>query len=409
MKKLILMAIAIASTMSANADIYLDGFMTEADMFDYQEDVNAGFDVNGLFEINGSFYDTFVDTSINLNNNVLFETYKTTTLLTNTGASSIYQTGASQTVEGVFQAIVNNGNRDFGFNAKIIGGTIYGTNSTALFTEQANGSYISNERVNYGGQATEYSYDDVMFRIGNKITNMVESTDKFTKGRMVVPTEWNGITTDDLVALNEDKLSYTVQAGEGLWAVVYNSGTDLTYEEIYELNPGLKERGYLRLGEVLQVRSEFEEGSLVNIKDWTESDIKTKSSKTEIIDEDEYTAAVYADAPTSSDSKFVGRTVQQGEGLWSSANALGVSYDTLYAANEGVESRYLRTGEVLLSGAINFVEPVKTVQPLDNSIGGKALEFFPVIDVQLDMGGETPNVPGVNLGAIQSILNAIIM
>ena len=67
------MAIAIASTMSAKADLYLDGFMTDQDMIDWQSDIDNGFDVNGLFELNGSFYDTFVDTSINLNNNVLFE------------------------------------------------------------------------------------------------------------------------------------------------------------------------------------------------------------------------------------------------------------------------------------------------------------------------------------------------
>ena len=317
------MAIAIASTMSAQADLYLDGFMTDQDMIDWQSDIDNGFDVNGLFEFNGSSYDTFVDTSINLNNNVLYNTYQTTTLLTDTGASSIYQTGVAQTVENVFQAIVSNGNRDFGFNAKIIGGTIYGTNSTALFTEQANGSYISNERVNYGGQATEYSYDDVMFRIGGKITNMVESTDKFTMGRMVVPTEWNGITTDDILALNKDKLAnYTVQAGEGLWAVVNNSGTDLTYDEILDLNPQVKERG-LWAGDVLNLGLTFEEGSLVNIKDWTERDLENKSSKTDIIDGDEYMAEVYADAPMSATSKIVGRSVQQGEGVWSSANALG--------------------------------------------------------------------------------------
>ena len=400
------MVMAITFAMSAKADLYLDGFMTDQDMFDYQSDIDNGDDVNGLFELNGSFYDTFVDTSINLNNNVLFETYKTTTLLTNTGASSIYQTGVAQTVENVFQAIVRNGNRDFGFNAKIIGGTIYGTNSTALFTEQANGSYISNERVNYGGQATEYSYDDVMFRIGGKITNMVESTDKFTMGRMVVPTEWNGITTDDILALNKDKLAnYTVQAGEGLWAVVNNSGTDLTYDEILDLNPQVKERG-LWAGDVLNLGLTFEEGSLVNIKEWTERDLESKSSKTDVIDEDEYLAAVYADAPISGTSKQLGHKVQQGEGVWSAANALGISYDELYAANTGVQGRHLRTGEVLFSGTVTFVEPTKTTQ---SSIGGKALEFFPVIDIELGMGETLPNVPGVDLEILQSILNTIMM
>ena len=402
------MVMAITFAMSAKADLYLDGFMTETDMFNYQSDVDSGFDVNGLFELNGSFYDTFVDTSINLNNNVLFETYKTTTLLTDTGASSIYQTGVAQTVENVFQSIVSNGNRDFGFNAKIIGGTIYGTNSTALFTEQANGSYISNERVNYGGQATEYSYDDVMFRIGGKITNMVESTDKFTMGRMVVPTEWNGITTDDILALNKDKLAnYTVQAGEGLWAVVNNSGTDLTYDEILDLNPQVKERG-LWAGDVLNLGLTFEEGSLVNIKEWTERDLENKSSKTDLIDSDTYTAEVYADAPTSLTSKQLGHKVQQGEGVWSAANALGVTYDELFAANAGVEGRHLRTGEVLFSGTVTFVEATKTATT-QSSIGGKALEFFPVIDVDLDMGNGTPNVPGVDLERLQSILNTIMM
>ena len=402
------MVMAITFSMSAKADLYLDGFMSETDMFNYQSDVDSGFDVNGLFELNGSFYDTFVDTSINLNNNVLFETYKTTTLLTDTGASSIYQTGVAQTVENVFQAIVSNGNRDFGFNAKIIGGTIYGTNSTALFTEQANGSYISNERVNYGGQATEYSYDDVMFRIGGKITNMVESTDKFTMGRMVVPTEWNGITTDDILALNKDKLAnYTVQAGEGLWAVVNNSGTDLTYDEILDLNPQVKERG-LWAGDVLNLGLTFEEGSLVNIKDWTERDLENKSSKTDVIDSDTYTAAVYADAPDSLTSKQLGHKVQQGEGVWSAANALGVSYDELFAANAGVEGRHLRTGEVLFSGTVTFVDAVKT-KTTQSSIGGKSLEFFPVIDIELGMGETLPNVPGVDLERLQSILNTIIM
>ena len=402
------MVMAITFAMSAKADLYLDGFMTETDMFNYQSDVDSGFDVNGLFELNGSFYDTFVDTSINLNNNVLFETYKTTTLLTDTGASSIYQTGVAQTVENVFQAIVSNGNRDFGFNAKIIGGTIYGTNSTALFTEQANGSYISNERVNYGGQATEYSYDDVMFRIGGKITNMVESTDKFTMGRMVVPTEWNGITTDDILALNKDKLAnYTVQAGEGLWAVVNNSGTDLTYDEILDLNPQVKERG-LWAGDVLNLGLTFEEGSLVNIKDWTERDLENKSSKTDVIDSDTYTAERYADAPDSLTSKQLGHKVQQGEGVWSAANALGVTYDELFAANAGVEGRHLRTGEVLFSGTVTFVDAVKT-KTTQSSIGGKALEFFPVIDIELGMGETLPNVPGVDLERLQSILNTIMM
>ena len=404
------MAIAIASTMSAQADVYLDGLMSADEMIDWQSDIDNGDDVSGLFEFKGSFYDTFVDTSINLNNNVLFETYQTTTLLTDTGASSIYQTGVAQTVESILESLVNSGNRDFGFNAKIIGGTVQSTQGdrNVLFTEQANGNYISNEL-----NGSEYNYEDVMYRIGNRITNMVVSTDKFTKGRMVVPTEWNGITADDIVALNKDKItssgSYTVKKGEGLWAVVHNSGTDLTYEEIYELNPGLKERGYLGLGEVIKLDS-FKEGSLVNIKEWTERDLENKSSKTDVIDEDDYLAEVYADAPGSdSNSKFVGRTVQQGEGVWSSANALGVSYDELYTANEGVEGRYLRTGEVLFSGTITFVDAVKTVQPENNSIGGKSLEIFPVIDVQLGMGDETPNVPGVNLGTIQSILNTIMM
>ena len=58
--------------MSASANIYLDGFMTETDLLDWQSDVDNGFDVNGLFEFKGDFYDTFVDTTINLNDNVLF-------------------------------------------------------------------------------------------------------------------------------------------------------------------------------------------------------------------------------------------------------------------------------------------------------------------------------------------------
>ena len=98
---------------------------------------------------------------------------------------------------------------------------------------------------------------------------------------------------------------------------------------------------------------------------------------------DEYLAEVYADAPDSLTSKQLGHKVQQGEGVWSAANALGVSYDELFAANEGVEGRYLRTGEVLYSGTVTFIDPVKTTQ---SSIGGKALEFFPVIDVDLGMG-----------------------
>ena len=53
-----------------------------------------------------------------------FETYQTTTLLTDTGASSIYKTGASQTVESVLQSIINSGNKDFGLNAKILVGNV---------------------------------------------------------------------------------------------------------------------------------------------------------------------------------------------------------------------------------------------------------------------------------------------
>ena len=308
MKKLILMVMAITFAMSAKADLYLDGFMTDQDMIDYQSDIDNGFDVNGLFELNGSFYDTFVDTSINLNNNVLFETYQTTTLLTDTGASSIYQTGVAQTVESVLQSLVNGGNRDFGFNAQVFGGTIDGIN--ASFEELSNGNY-SLELDNYNSSSAEYSKRDVFAMFDR---NRYTSNSK----------TWKGITAEDIYDLNKDKLSYTVQAGEGLWAVVYNSGTDLTYEEIYDLNPGLKERGYLRLGEVLQVRSEFEEGSLVNIKDWTERDLESKSSKTDVIDEDEYLAEVYADAPGSLTSKQLGHKVQQGEGVWSAANALGI-------------------------------------------------------------------------------------
>ena len=400
-----MMAIAIASTMSANADIYLDGFMTETDMLDYQSDVDAGFDVNGLFEINGSFYDTFVDTSINLNNNVLFETYQTITLLTDTGASSIYTTGAAQTAESVLQSIIRSGNKDFGLNAKILVGNVSlsnGGSSKVTFTELANGMYESSETT-YNGGSMAYSYEDLMFRIDNKLLDESYEDTKF--GRRI-KTEWKGITTAEITALNKDKLAdtYTVQAGDGLWAVVNNSGTDLTYDEILELNPQLKERG-LWAGEVLQLGSEFKEGSQVNIKEWTESDIRNKSGKTDLIDSDEYMAEVYADAPGSdSNSKFVGRTVQQGEGVWSSANALGVSYDELFAANEGVEGRYLRTGEVLFSGTVTFIDPVKTAQ---SSIGGKSLEIFPVIDVDLDMGNGTPNVPGVNLDLIQSIIDTI--
>ena len=85
-----------------------------------------------------------------------------------------------------------------------------------------------------------------------------------------------------------------------------------------------------------------------------------------------------------------------------------ISYDELFDANEGVEGRHLRTGEVLFSGTVTFVEATKTATT-QSSIGGKALEFFPVIDVDLDMGNGTPNVPGVDLERLQSILNTIIM
>ena len=496
MKKLILMAIAIASTMSASANIYLDGLMSDLDMINYYDDTIAGDNdgMNSLFALDGNYYDTLVDTSVNLNNNVLFETYQTTTLITDTGASSIYQTGAGQTVESILYSLTRNPNKDFGFNAKILKGNVSwnrgnGTSNEVTFTELANGMYEADE--SYGGDV--YSYKDLMIEIGNKLTD--------------INTEWKGVTADDIIALNKDKLAenYTVQAGEGLWAVVHNSGTDLTYEEIYDLNPGLKERGYLGLGEVIILGSTFKEGSLVTIKDWTESDIENKSSKTDLINSDEYMAAVYADAPRDgTDFAFVGRTVQSGEGLWSSANGLGVSYDEIYAANEGIESRYLVTGEVVYSGNIEIVEADQYINEendrrskakaeqdeadrlaqeeadkkaqdeadklaesdrladeedekqaqedreeqaeadrqakidqdeadrqakidqdkidehvrktreagekgLESSIGGKALEFFPVIDVNLDMGNGTPSVPGVNLDLIQSIIDTIIM
>ena len=113
-----------------------------------------------------------------------------------------------------------------------------------LFTELANGMYESSERT-YGGDSMVYSYDDVMGRIGNKLLD--ESYEETNFGRKI-KTEWKGITAAEIAALNKDKLAdtYTVQAGEGLWAVVHNSGTDLTYEEIYDLNPGLKRERILR-------------------------------------------------------------------------------------------------------------------------------------------------------------------
>ena len=370
------MVMAITFAMSAKADLYLDGFMTETDMFNYQSDVDSGFDVNGLFELNGSFYDTFVDTSINLNNNVLFETYKTTTLLTDTGASSIYQTGVAQTAEDVLLAIINGGNKDFGLNAKILVGNVSlsnGGSNKVTFTELANGMYESNENYNYGGKPMVYSYDDLMFRINNKLLD--ESYEETRFGRQI-KTEWKGITAAEIADLNKDKLdTYKVQAGEGLWAVVANSGTDLTYDEILDLNPKVKERG-LWAGDVLNLGSTFEEGALVNIKEWTDSDVRNKSGRTDIIDSDEYMAEVYADAPMSGTSKIVGRSVQQGEGVWSSANALGISYDELFDANEGVEGRHLRTGEVLFSGTVTFVEATKTATT-QSSIGGKGFRVLP--------------------------------
>ena len=162
MKKLILMAIAIASTMSASANIYLDGLMSDIDMVNYFDDTVAEDDMNMLFKLDGLYYDTLVDTSVNLNNNVLFETYQTTTLITDTGASSIYQTGASQTVESILESLISNPNRDFGFNAKIlVGNTSWnrnnGTENKVTFTELANGMYQSDD--NYG--ADVYSYENL--------------------------------------------------------------------------------------------------------------------------------------------------------------------------------------------------------------------------------------------------------
>ena len=356
------MAIAIASTMSASANIYLDGLMSDLDLDNYYTDTIDDSDMNLLFKLDGNYYDTLVDTSMNLNTNVLFTAGETITLLTDTGASSIYTTVAAQTAEGVLESIINNGNRDFGLNAQILVGNVSlsnGGSNKVTFTELANGMYESSERT-YGGDSMVYSYDDVMGRIDNKLLD--ESYEETRFGRKI-KREWKGITAAEITALNRDQLAadtYTVQAGDGLWAVVHNSGTDLTYEEILDLNPQLKERG-LWAGEVLQLDTSssttFKEGSLVNIKEWTERDLENKSSKTDLIVEDEYMAAVYADAPRDgTDFEFVGRTVQKGEGLWSSANGLGVSYDQIYAANEGIESRYLVTGEVVYSGNIERVE-----------------------------------------------------
>ena len=195
-------------------------------------------------------------------------TYQTTTLLTDTGASSIYQTGVAQTVESVLQSLVNGGNRDFGFNAQVFGGTIDGI--TASFEELSNGNY-SLELENYNSSSAEYSKKDVFAMFDR---NRYTSNSK----------TWKGITAEDIYDLNKDKLSYTVQSGEGLWAVVNNSGTDLTYDEILDLNPQVKERG-LWAGDVLNLGLTFEEGSLVNIKEWTERDLENKSSKTDVIDE----------------------------------------------------------------------------------------------------------------------------
>ena len=391
-----LIALSIAAfSMTATADIYLDGFMSDQDLQWYQEDVDAGYDMNGLYEYDGDYYDTLIDTTVNMNTNVLFETYQSTTMYTNAGAKTVYQTGASQSTLDVLAHFQANNIKDFGFNAKVLVGNVSlsnGGSNKVTFTELANGKYESSERYNYGGKPMVYSYDDVMFRIDNKLLDESYETTKFgTK----VKTEWKGITTEEIYNLNKDHFEYTVKAGEGLWSVVFNSGTDLTYEEIYELNPGLKERGYLRLGEVLQVRSEFEEGYHVNIKDWSQTDIDNKTDKALIIDENEYMKARYAEGS----GEFMGYTVQSGQGLWSVSNGLGgVSYDDLYAANDGLEGRYLRTGEVLYKDTVTFVESNKVISNVTDLAGANLFNKIP--EVQLNTM-QSVDTNGINVIGLQ--------
>ena len=154
------MALSIAAfSMTATANIYLDGFMTFEDIQDYQRDVDAGYDMNGLYEYDGDYYDTLIDTTVNMNTNVLFETYQSTTMYTNAGAKTVYQTGTSQSTLDVLAHFQANNIKDFGFNAKILVGNVSlsnGGSNKVTFTELANGKYESNERYNFGGSAMVY-------------------------------------------------------------------------------------------------------------------------------------------------------------------------------------------------------------------------------------------------------------
>ena len=343
MKNKLMMAVGVAIAMgSANADLWLDGLMTDAEIQDYNYELSMGYDMNNLYEFNGNYYDTLVDTTVNMNHQKLFEDGHSTTYFTDTGAETIYQARDNFSMDDVMLHFESNEDKNIGFNAEILRGTDRRGNRFE-YQELANGMY----------QNTLYT--DVVIskrQVRNDLEkwsdfDTVTTTDKWGT-RTAPPVEWTGITAEKLYDLNKDKLEYTLKKGDSKGDAAKALG--LTMREFYAANPGVYGK-HTKIGQKF-VSGGFKQGDHIRVKDWDQVDIDNSRNAHIKDTNDTRWDARYYDAPTTMSSQRVGYNVQAGNGKWKVINALDVSIGDLYSSNDGLIGRRLQVGELLMGGTL---------------------------------------------------------
>ena len=329
--------------------------MTDADLRDYNSELSLGYDMNDLYEFGGNYYDTLVDTTVNMNHNNLFEDGHSTTYYTNTGAETIYQARDNFSMADVMLHFESNEDKNIGFNAEILRGTDRRGNRFE-YQELANGMYQNTLYTDVVISKRQVRSDLEKWSDFDTVT----TTDKWGT-RTAPPVEWVGITEEKLLELNKDKFkTFTVQPGNGKWKIARALG--LTMQELYDANPGLEHRT-IKPGETF-TSGGFKKGDHIRVKDWNDIDIANgHNAHIQDVNDSRWDAR-YADAPTTTSSMRAGYNVQAGNGKWKVINALDVSVGDLHTFNDGLRGRRLQVGELLMGGNLVNHSGMVSVAPL---------------------------------------------